>query len=94
MYKQQGQNVYNPVVLALAPHRACVSAVSACAHDASLFVTASADGTAAVYSVLKVQPLCRIHLSQQQQSSSFAHDIIWSPTRPMLLIAATADGWL
>ncbi|KAG2521524.1 hypothetical protein JM16_003552 [Phytophthora kernoviae] len=71
------------------PHTAPVYDVSFSPFRKSLFLTASADGTARVYSTLQREPLLALEVAP---SASYLYAAEWSRTRPMVFAAACEDG--
>ncbi|KAG7397626.1 WD repeat-containing protein 34 [Phytophthora boehmeriae] len=71
------------------PHTAPVYDASFSPFRKSLFLTASADGTARVYSTLQREPLLSLEVAP---SAAYLYAAEWSRTRPMAFAAASEDG--
>lgn len=77
----------NPVVMGYAPHVGAVYGLSCSPFHRNIFASGSRDGSLQLRSALQAQPLHTI-----EPSKGIIFDIAWSPHRPLVLVAATADG--
>ncbi|RLN91396.1 hypothetical protein BBJ28_00023600, partial [Nothophytophthora sp. Chile5] len=71
------------------PHGAPVYGASFSPFRKSVFLTASADGTARVYSTLQREPLLSLEVAP---AAAYLYAAEWSRTRPMTFAAAGEDG--
>ncbi|XP_062268953.1 WD repeat-containing protein 34 isoform X1 [Platichthys flesus] len=85
----EGQSVTPraPAVFSFRPCSGPVHSIHCSPFHRNLFVSAGTDGLAHVHSLLQVNPLLSLRVSD-----SYVFQVQWSPTRPLVFAAATGQG--
>uniref|UniRef100_A0A8D3AD08 Dynein 2 intermediate chain 2 n=1 Tax=Scophthalmus maximus TaxID=52904 RepID=A0A8D3AD08_SCOMX len=76
-----------PAVFSFRPCSGPVHSIHCSPFHRNLFVSAGTDGLAHVHSMLQVNPLLSLRVSD-----SYVFQVQWSPTRPLVFAAATGQG--
>ncbi|XP_020495684.2 WD repeat-containing protein 34 [Labrus bergylta] len=85
----EGQSVTPraPAVFSFRPRRGPVHSIHCSPFHRNLFVSTGTDGLAHLHSLLQVDPLLSLRVSD-----SYVFQVQWSPTRPLVFAAATGQG--
>uniref|UniRef100_A0A673ARK2 Uncharacterized protein n=1 Tax=Sphaeramia orbicularis TaxID=375764 RepID=A0A673ARK2_9TELE len=85
----EGQSVTlrAPAVFSFRPRSGPVHSIHCSPFHRNLFVSAGTDGLAHIHSLLQVNPLLSLRVSD-----SYVFQVQWSPTRPLVFAAATGQG--